>query len=270
MLWGVKTMLYEELLIFGKNRIDDFFRNVNLFENQFKFNEFNKKCYDAMYLTNNTKSPKTVKELKTEIVELAPVCKKCAPYYMSPRNSGHIVYDLMMGKLFEDILIDFFTEKLHIKAMHADKKNKQYPDCMILSGDKQIVAYFEVKYHSAPFISAINKINRYCYEGSVTLDYKKIIKQLEIIESDLERPVFYLHWVDFPCLKGVFFETSEQVKQYIYESGEEFTREKKAGDCEKNPKSVYLSKFYSPLLQMGTFEEFVELVKGIIKGKDKK
>lgn len=263
-------MLYEELLVFAQERIKEFFKNVTLFDNQFQFSEFNKKCYDSMFVSNEHDLPKTVKQLKAEIPELPAVCKKCAPYYMNPRNSSHIKYDLLMGKLFEDILMDFFTNKLHIKAMHADTSNKQYPDCMILCGDKQIAAYFEVKYHSAPFISAINKINRYCYEGSITLDYKKIIKQLELIESDIERPVFYLHWVDFPCLKGVFFETSEQIKQYIYDSGEEFSRERRAGDDEKNPKSVYLSKFYSPLLQMGSFEEFVELIRSIIKEKNHK
>lgn len=261
-------MLYEELLAFAKNRIEKFFKNVTLFENQFNFTEFNQNCYTFMYTTNNNDCPKTVKELKVEITELASICKKCASYYMNPRNSSHIKYDLMMGKLFEDILIDFFNEKFHIKAMHADNSNKQYPDCMILCGDKQIAAYFEVKYHSAPFIVSINKINRYCYEGSITLDYKKIINQLELIDSDLERPVFYLHWVDFPCLKGIFFESSEQIKQYIYENGDEFTRKKRVGDDEKNPKSVYLSKFYSPLLQMGSFEEFVETIQNIIKGKN--
>ncbi|MCH5165008.1 MAG: hypothetical protein J1G01_01235 [Clostridiales bacterium] len=263
-------MLYDELLIFSKDKIAEFFKNVTLFDNQFNFTEFHKICYENMYAVNNSDCPSTVKELKSQIQELAMVCKKCGPYYMNPRNSSHIKYDLMMGKLFEDILIDFFTQKLHIKAMHADNSNKQYPDCMILCGDKQIAAYFEVKYHSAPFISAINKINRYCYEGSITLDYKKIIKQLELIDSDIERPVFYLHWVDFPCLKGVFFETSEQIKQYIYDNGEEFSREKRVGDDEKNPKSIYLSKFYSPLLQMGTFEEFVELIRKIIKEKKHK
>ena len=263
-------MLYKDLLEFSKTKIDDFFKNVSLFDNQFDFNGFHAKCYSSMYENNSQDCSKTVKELKAEIPELASVCKKCGPYYMNPRNSSHIKYDLMMGKLFEDILIEFFNQKLHIKAMHGDNQNKQYPDCMILCGDKQIAAYFEVKYHSAPFISAINKINRYCYEGSITLDYKKIVKQLEIIESDIERPVFYLHWVDFPCLKGIFFETSEQIKQYIYENGEEFSREKRDGDEEKNPKSVYLSKFYSPLLNMGSFNEFIDTIKNIIKEKSHK
>ena len=263
-------MHYDELLSFAKPRVSDFFKNATLFENQFEFTGFNQKCYAAMYMSNDTACPKSVKALKEEIPELAAVCKKCGQYYMNPRNSSHIKYDLMMGNLFENILIDYFTQKLHIKTMHADKSNKQYPDCMVLCGDKQIAAYFEVKYHSAPFISAINKINRYCYEGSITLDYKKIINQIELIDSDIERPVFYLHWIDFPCLKGVFFETAEQIKQYIYENGEEFSRKKREGDNEKSPKSVYLSKFYSPLLQMGSFEEFIEIIKNIIKEKSNK
>ena len=261
-------MLYEELLTFAKPRIEDFFKNTTVFDHQFEFSEFNINCYERMYISNNSVSPKTVKELKSEIPGLTQVCEKCGDYYINPRNSSHVKYDVIMGQLFEDILIDFLTQKIHIKAMHADKSNKQYPDCMILSGDKQIAAYFEVKYHSAPFITAIRKINRYCYEGSITLDYKKIIRQLEIIESDIERPVFYLHWVDFPCLKGVFFETSEQIKQYIYETGEEFSRERREGDNEKNPRSVYLSKFYSPLLQMGSLDEFVDLIKKIVREKN--
>lgn len=256
--------LYEELLEFSKDRINEFFKHIELFEGQFEYNDFNKICLEKMYIDNSQEKIKTVKELKEEIPELSSMCKKCGAYYMKPRNKSMMKYDLMMGKLFEDILMDFFKEKLKINAIPADKTNKKYPDCMILKKDRGIAAYFEVKYHSAPFISAINKINRYCYEGSVTLDYKKIITQLELIESDLERPVFYLHWIDFPCLKGVFFETSEQVKDYILTHGEEFSREEREGDKEKNPKSVYLGKFYSPLLQMGNFEEFIRMIKKII------
>jgi len=256
--------LYEELIEYSQDKLDDFFKNVPTFEGQFRYNEFNDKCYKNMYLNNNQENIKKVKQLKEEIPELTDVCKKCGAYYMNPRNKSKMKYDLMMGKLFENILMDFFTEKLKIKALPADKSNKKYPDCMILKKDRGIAAYFEVKYHSAPFISAINKINRYCYEGSVTLDYKKIISQLEIIESDLERPVFYIHWIDYPCLKGIFFETSEQIKDYILSHGEEFSREEREGDKDKNPKSVYLGKFYSPLLQMGDFEEFVKIIKEML------
>lgn len=89
-------------------------------------------CLDKMYSENTQEKIKTVKELKKEIPELSGMCKKCGAYYMNPRNKSLIKYDLMMGKLFEDILMDFFKKKLKINALPADKTNKKYPDCMIL------------------------------------------------------------------------------------------------------------------------------------------
>lgn len=256
--------MYKEILEIYKDKLDDFFKNVPTFENQLSYNEFNDECFNKMFKENNTDKPCTVKELKEQISELKDTCKKCGQYFMNPRNKSHIKYDVIMGQLFEDILIDYFTNHLKIKAVHGDKTNKKYPDCMILGKDKGIVAYFEVKYHCAPFISAINKINRYCYESSATLDVKKIERQLEIIESDIERPVFYIHWIDYPCLKGIFFETSEQVKNALVNE-KIFERQEREGDLEKNPQSVYKEKIYSKLLEMGTLEEFVEILRGMIK-----
>ena len=178
---------------------------------------------------------------------------------MFPRNKSIVAYDVQLGILLENIIIDFLKKKFHINALHGDKSNKKYPDCMVLSKDKGIVAYFEVKYHSAPFIMAYKNINRWCYEGSATFDQKKIIQQLELIDSDIQLPTFYLHWIDYPCLKGLFFETNEQVKDYIYKA--EFERKEREGDLSKNPRSIYLDKVFAPLLSMGTFEEFVSILK---------
>ena len=136
---------------------------------------------------------------------------------------------------------------------------------MILGNDKGILCYFEVKYHGAPFIQAINKIKRYCYEGSATLDYEKVKNQIELIESELDRPTFYLHWIDYPCLKGIFFETSEQVKSYLYQSNIEFEREVREGDYKIVNKVGYTTKIYSPLLQMGSFEEFINIIQDMKK-----
>lgn len=252
--------LYKNLLEYATPRINEFCKNAKLFENSFSWSSFNEQCYCDMYDNNYYPNVCTVKELKEKNAELRDICKKCGSYYMNPRNKSIVIYDVMFGKMLEDVIIDFMKEKLHINAVHGDTSNKKYPDCMVLGPDKGIVAYFEVKYHAAPFISAINKINRYCYEGSATLDYKKIVKQLEIIDSDIERPVFYLHWIDYPCIKGIFFETSEQVKDYIYNPDSIFERERREGDNAKNPESIYLHKIYSPLLKMGTFEEFVDII----------
>ncbi len=251
---------YEELLEMGQEKIFDFFKNVKLQKSQFKYTSFNAECYDAMYLNNSQDSIKTVKELKEQIEELKPTCKDCGSYYMNPRNNSIKKYDVMLGKLLEDIIIDFLKTKYKLNVTHGDSSNKKYPDCMLLSGDKGILAYFEVKYHGAPFISAINKIGRYCYEGSATLDLDKLVKQIEIVESELDRPVFYLHWIDYPCLKGLFFETSDQVKNELFIQGDAFEREERTGDFDDNDRKIgYTKKFYSKLLEMGSFEELIDI-----------
>lgn len=265
-------MLYRKFIEEKHNEIMDFFKNAKLHEKQFMFDEFNKLCYEKMYLNNSQNNIKTVKQLKDEIAELTPTCKKCAEYFMNPRNKSIKGLDVQIGIFLENILIEYLNKNLHIKAMHADNSNKKYPDCMILGSDKGILCYFEVKYHGAPFIQASNKIKRFCYEGSATLDYEKVKQQIEIIESELDRPTFYLHWIDYPCLKGLFFETSEQVKAYLYQSNIEFEREVREGDYKIVNESYkivnkvgYTTKIYSPLLQMGTFEEFIDIIQDMKK-----
>ena len=196
---------YEELLEFGGERIFDFLKNARLHESQFKYSEFNEVCYKKMYIENNQDSIKTVKELKEEIPELKDTCKGCGSYFMNPRNKSIKGLDVQFGRLLEDVIIDFLKTKYKLNVTHGDNSNKKYPDCMLLSGDKGILAYFEVKYHGAPFISAINKIGRYCYEGSATLDLNKLVKQIEIVESELDRPVFYLGCGGYPNIVSNYF-----------------------------------------------------------------
>lgn len=185
---------YEELLEFGGERIFDFLKNARLHESQFKYSEFNEVCYKKMYIENNQDSIKTVKELKEEIPELKDTCKGCGSYFMNPRNKSIKGLDVQFGRLLEDVIIDFLKTKYKLNVTHGDNSNKKYPDCMLLSGDKGILAYFEVKYHGAPFISAINKIGRYCYEGSATL-----VEQLRLMQPR-QQDVFVMetkilqHW----------------------------------------------------------------------------
>ena len=187
---------YEELLEFGGERIFDFLKNARLHESQFKYSEFNEVCYKKMYIENNQDSIKTVKELKEEIPELKDTCKGCGSYFMNPRNKSIKGLDVQFGRLLEDVIIDFLKTKYKLNVTHGDNSNKKYPDCMLLSGDKGILAYFEVKYHGAPFISAINKIGRYCYEGSATVhgktpdDYKACANYI----LELEKKYNYRFW----------------------------------------------------------------------------
>lgn len=92
---------YEELLESGQERIFEFFKNVNLHESQFKYSDINKKCYEAMYVSNSQNSIKTVKELKEELEGLKPVCRECGNYFMNSRNKSIKKYDVMLGRLLE-------------------------------------------------------------------------------------------------------------------------------------------------------------------------
>lgn len=258
-------MLYEELLDSCKSRFDKFFENTDIFENQFTWSDFNERCYEVMYTTNTYDNIAEVKHIKESIPELKGMCKKCAEFFIPARNESIPEYDLIFGKQHEIALMEFLTAKLGAKTERADLQNRSFPDCKILKPDGSVAAYFEVKFHGAPFVMALRLIGRYCYEGSATLDCKKIKKQLELIDNCLDAPVFYVHWIEYPCLKGIFYETSEQVKEFLNSGPEEFSRELREGDKEKTKGAVYLKKIYSPLLNMGDFESFLNELRRLIE-----
>ena len=259
-------MLYEELLASCKERFDEFFVSTPIFYNQFTWSDFNAKCYEVMYANNTYENIAKVKDIKEIIPELRDVCKKCGEFYIPKRNESIPKYDIILGKQHEEVLMGFLTLKLGAKTERADLRDRSLPDCKILKPDGSVAAYFEVKFHGAPFVRALNLIDRYCYEGSATLDYKKVKKQLELIDNnELDAPVFYVHWIEYPCLKGVFYETSAQVKAFLLSGEEEFSRGIRKGDNEKSKKAVYLKKKYSPLLNMGDFESFFNELKRLIE-----
>jgi hypothetical protein len=257
-------MLYEELLAASKKRFDDFFKNVPIFENQFTWSDFNQRCYDCMYTNNTYNNVATVKEMKNKIPELKETCRKCGSFFWAARNKSIPKYDVILGKQHEEVLMEFLTKKFGMITGRADLQNRSLPDCKVLKKDGSVAAYFEVKFHGAPFIAALNLTGRYCYEGSATLDYKKIENQLTLIEN-LDAPTFYVHWIEYPCLKGIFYETSDQVKKYISSQHEVFERTRREGDDQKSSKAVYLKKMYSPLLKMKSFEEFVKELQNLIE-----
>lgn len=258
-------MLYDELLESAGERFHTFLKNVPTFENQFVWSECNERCYRAMYEENPADAPVSVAELKDQIPELRELCKKCAAFYVRPRNNSILKYDLLLGKQHEEVLMSFLSRKLDAVVERGDLEDRSYPDCRILRSDGSIAAYFEVKFHGAPFINALHKTGRYCYEGSATLDCKKIEKQLALIDTEITAPVYYLHWIEYPCLKGIFCERSEDVKQYISEQHTVFERKLREGDLQKSKDSVYLTKMYSPLLRMMPFEQFLSELRALVR-----
>ena len=260
-------ILYINLLKFGSKRILDYLKNVSIFDSQFKYSRLNESCYEQMYLKLYRSDGYQIrKSFFGNITDLKTECNKCWKYFLNPRNRMEKGYDVQLGKQLEEIFTEYM-KTIGIKIIRGDLKNRKYPDLVILDNSKAIIGYIEFKYHAAPFVWAFKKMpNRECYEGSVTLDKDKIIEQLKIIYSELERPVFYVHWVDFPCIKGIFFQTSEQLHDMLQNNIDEYIRKEREGDYietkDGNKRlASYLGKFYPSITGMGTFEELLKIIK---------
>lgn len=257
-------MLYEELLEASKPRFDEFFRNVKTFDNQFCWDAFNEQCYDYFYENNTYDNLSTVAGAKEQIPEMKDMCSKCGKYFIPKRNESIPKYDVLLGQQMEEELMLFLQEKLGTTVCRGDLENRSYPDCKILKEDGTVAAYFEVKYHAAPFVYSVRFTGRECYEGSATLDYKKMKKQLALIEEEIDVPVFYLHWIDYPCLKGIFYESADAVNAHMEQQHAEFERKKREGDDKKSKGAQYFSKIYSYLLELKDFESMIDEFKALL------
>jgi hypothetical protein len=259
-------ILYKGLINQGKDRITEFFKNVTLFESQFSYADVNQGCFKEMYSTLEVCEQYPARQSFFEkIPDLEIECKKCYKYFMQHRNKFVKGYDIQLGKLLEEVFIDYFKTQ-SINIVRADLKDRRYPDLLILDRSKEIIGYIELKYHASPFLLAYRmRPGRECYEGSLTLDKEKVAKQLKIIFSELDRPVFYVHWVDFPCMKGIFYQTSEQLHEILLAGSDEYYRKTREGDfVERKDGTVkkvgYSEKFYPSIIEMGSFEELIKTI----------
>lgn len=254
---------YKNFIEYIQSEVINYF-GESIHSSQFKYNDFNNICFNKMFATNDSFNIKSVDYLKKEIKELDNVCKNCRDYYINQRSKSYKDEDIKMGNFIEDVFIKYMRNELNLNIVRADTYKKSYPDCKLLDKNNNVICYFEIKYHGSPFLTSKSKINRHCYEGSATLDYDKLVKQLDIIEKELDKPTYYLHWIDYPCLKGLYYETAEEVRNYLKEHGKEFDRKEHEGDFKTVNKEYsivkkigYTKKFYTPLLMMNTFENLL-------------
>lgn len=253
--------LYKQLLEIASPIKDEYLKNCPVFDNQLLFWDINAICYQKMYeeIPSKDKIIET-KVLIDEIPWLKDLYKKSHDFYLKKRNNSIKWLDVQLWKQFEDVFIKFLNN-LWINAMRWDLKNRKLPDIMVLDKTRNIKAHIELKYHNAPFILSKKLINRETYEGSITLDFDKVQRQLVEIRSELDRPTFYVHWVDFPDLKWIFFNTHEQIDAYLNSDNlETFDRETREWDYCLTKKIWYTKKFYPPLHEMWDFEELIDIL----------
>ena len=253
----MSIVIYRDLLEHAKGIKNDYLKNVDKFHNQLSFNDINEQCYMEMYskIKPDQEIP-LLTDLYNKIDGLSDLNKEGYSFFLKPRNKSVKGMDVQLGVKFEEAFINFLN-KIDVKAGRADVRNKKLPDIQVLDRTRNIKAYIELKYHHAPFMLSHKHLGRESYEGSITLDTKKIEKQIIECESEIpNRPVYVVHWVDFHHLKGIFFNTLGQVKEYLGE-GSEFERKERSGDYILNKKIGYTEKFYPPLHEMGDFAELI-------------
>lgn len=257
--------LYKELLDICSDEISGFLSNATKYDTFLNLDSFNINCYEEMY--KNCKKIYPRQFFFKKIPELEQECKKCWKFFLNPRNKSIKGLDIRMGQKFE-VGLGQFLESKGFKYKKGDDKNKRYPDNAILSDKNKLLAFYEVKYHQAPFVKTYQyRKGRECYEGSLTLDYEKIRKQIELINNEVKVPVFYMHWVDFPCIKGLFVQSSSETGN-IMNNGKEFNRKEREGDYSKGKKVGYTDKFYPSILEMMEFSEFLNLLTNLKVGNE--
>jgi len=263
---------FKDLIVRSSERLKDFTKNFPLHDSQFTFNEFNERCYMIMFdEQRKAKSVLPRQNFFAKIEGLREVCSNCWKFYMNPRNKSLKFLDIKLGKQFEEALIDFFNS-IGIRCRKVEGLKENYPDIAFYDVKGREVAYSEVKYLTAPFLKVYEKVpGRECYEGSTTLDVgRKIRSQRKIVEEEIDVPVFYVYWIDYPCIKGIFFMPAKEVYAYIDKvGGLEWTRREREGDFVGREKRILIAelrKVYLPLLEMGNFEELVKNLRLLTKG----
>ena len=269
--------LYKRLLSLYSSKLREFTKNFPLHKRQFTFDDFNEQCYRIMYENQRKKKQILPRQNFFHLIpRLRAECSECWKFYLNPRNESIKKLDVVLGKQFEDVLMDFLNTHLKVPCRRT-AEGGNYPDVEVLDNNNnktKVVAYCEVKYLTAPFVKVFEKIpGRECYEGSTTLDVgEKIKAQRKIVQTKIRVPVFYVYWLDYPCIKGIFYMSAERVYEYIDEVGVEWRRRERAGDfVRKGDRKILvgeLNKVYLPLLEMGNFKEFIDEIKSLCGDKD--
>ncbi|MHA1867754.1 MAG: hypothetical protein ACTSXD_06780 [Candidatus Heimdallarchaeaceae archaeon] len=251
--------LYNQLLLLSAP-IKEIIENLPTYENQIKFEQLNVQCYKVMFSDLRQKDFIPRLELFPMIPGLKEECSKCWSFFIYKRTSSKKKLDIHLGKKYEEVFMEFLRTK-DLLVERGDLQNRHYPDILVSDKEQNPIVYLEFKNSTAPFLMIYKKVGgRECYEGSLTLDSaKKLEAQLTIIQNEITVPVFYVYWVDYPCLKGIFAISSDKVQKLHAENESMYERKMRSGDInEKGRKVGTTKKIYLSVLNMLSFTDLME------------
>lgn len=144
-------------------------------------------------------------------------------------------------------------KKYKFNILKWEPNKQKYPKYMLLGTDKGILAYIEFFYHQ--FKNEVEK--SCCFQYGICHELDELVGRIQLVDSDLDRPVFHVHYVDYPEIKGIFFETTEVLKDCLF--------------TESNPIIMNQGKryYFSSLLEMGSFDELMEIFSDLKKNNVK-
>lgn len=253
------------------------FSRDGFFENQLEFTQINEFFYNEVYLKKrripgNEENVESLSSLQYKFLQIQETCSKCAKFWFSAKQNR--IYDkqndILTANFFETGLIGYLNNLGFSVVRGDDEKlghHKGYPDLLVYGMEKKPVCYIEVKYNASPFLTVSTRVpGRECYEGSLTLNPEKLERQFKMVGNEINIPIFYVYWADFPCIKGVYFTNIQNIWDFYQRIGSDKQHDRRTGfgDFKFGKKIGQTGIIYPPILEMGNFEELIKKLTELI------
>lgn len=113
-------------------------------------------------------------------------------------------------------MINCLREQFKFNICEWVPNNKLFPKYLFLGGDRGILAYVVFRYKEGKIFK----------EQDLTFNLLKIAKLVGYAESELDRPIFFINILNYIDYSGVFFETSDQIRDRIFNDKEAIDKDK--------------------------------------------
>lgn len=149
-----------------------------------------------------------------------------------------------------DYIAQWMQKKYGLKIVRWEPNKTDYPVFMFLGGDRGILSYVEFFYHNADTELDHETISKF----AICHNVKDAVSRISLVDSELDRPVFYVHIINYANAKGIFYETADTIKNDLLE------KKKLSKD----------DRYYFPgIKEMGTLSELIDVLKDLKKNNVK-
>ncbi|MBR0444043.1 MAG: hypothetical protein IJK14_01520 [Clostridia bacterium] len=137
-----------------------------------------------------------------------------------------------------EAFIRFCRSQHKLNIIKWNPPSEGYPDYMLLGGDKGILGYI--------LFSCVVSDKAFS-ECMLNMNSHSVLRVLQKADSHLDRPVFYVYIIVCEDIKGIYFETNEQIKDRWFQTG-------------------FTDRVYTPIfLEMGTVSNLFEVMNDLKK-----